>query len=150
MAIRRRSIATALVALVLIGGAAALWWKPAKQQPRFARGGEDGPVPVIAALTRRSDVPVYLDGAPIHRSLSALLVDELVRSGFTDPARVYIQSFELANLIELRTRLLPAAGIDARLMQLYGDTDAVHAENESFALPYDLIPSKDKEFDPCA
>ena len=80
----------------------------------------------------------YLDGTPIHRSLSALLVDELVRSGFTDPARVYIQSFELANLIELRTQLLPAAGIDARLMQLYGDTDAVRADNESFALPYDL------------
>ncbi|WP_257385525.1 glycerophosphodiester phosphodiesterase family protein [Tahibacter caeni] len=80
----------------------------------------------------------YLDGTPIRRSLSALLVDELVRSGFTDPARIYIQSFELANLIELRTRLLPAAGIDARLMQLYGDTDAVRADNESFALPYDL------------
>lgn len=80
----------------------------------------------------------YLDGTPIRRSLSALLVDELVRSGFTDPARVYIQSFELANLIELRTRLLPAAGIDARLMQLYGDTDAVRSDNESFALPYDL------------
>lgn len=80
----------------------------------------------------------YLDGTAIHRSLSALLVDELVRSGFSDPARVYIQSFELANLIELRTRLLPAAGIDARLMQLYGDTDTVRADNESFALPYDL------------
>lgn len=80
----------------------------------------------------------YLDGTPIHRSLSALLVDELVRSGFTDPARVYIQSFELANLIELRRQLLPAARIDARLMQLYGDTDAVRADNESFALPYDL------------
>ena len=80
----------------------------------------------------------HLDGTPIARSTSALLVDELVRSGFTDPTRIYIQSFELANLIELRTRLLPAAGLDARLMQLFGDTDAVTPQNENFALPYDL------------
>ncbi len=80
----------------------------------------------------------HLDGTPIARSISALLVDELVRSGFRDPARIYIQSFELANLIELRTRLLPAAGLDARLMQLFGDTDAVTPQNENFALPYDL------------
>ncbi|WP_313914119.1 glycerophosphodiester phosphodiesterase family protein [Tahibacter sp.] len=80
----------------------------------------------------------HLDGTPIARSISALLVDELVRSGFHDPARIYIQSFELANLIELRTRLLPAEGLDARLMQLFGDTDAVTPRNEHFALPYDL------------
>jgi glycerophosphoryl diester phosphodiesterase len=80
----------------------------------------------------------HLDGTPIARSTSALLVDELVRSGFTDPARIYIQSFELANLIELRTRLLPANRIDARLMQLFGDTDAVTPRNANFAVPYDL------------
>ena len=80
----------------------------------------------------------YLDGTPIARSTSALLVDELVRSGFRETARVYIQSFELANLIELRTRLLPAAGLDARLMQLFGDTDDVTPQNATFALPYDL------------
>jgi glycerophosphoryl diester phosphodiesterase len=80
----------------------------------------------------------HLDGTPIARSLSKLLVDELVRSGFTDATRIYIQSFEIANLIELRERLLPAAGIDARLMQLFGDIGAVSAQNEHFALPYDL------------
>jgi multidrug efflux system membrane fusion protein len=75
MAIRRRSIVTALVALVLIGGAAALWWKPAKPlQPRFGRGGEDGPVPVVAALTKRSDVPVYLDGVGTIRALNTVTV----------------------------------------------------------------------------
>lgn len=80
----------------------------------------------------------HLDGTPIARSTSALLVEQLARSGFRDPARIYIQSFELANLIELRTRLLPAAGIDARLMQLFGDMDAVTPQNASFAVPYDL------------
>ena len=49
----------------------------------------------------------HLDGTPIAQSLSRLLVDQLARSGFIDPAREYIQSFELSNLIELRTRLLP-------------------------------------------
>jgi glycerophosphoryl diester phosphodiesterase len=79
-----------------------------------------------------------LDGTPIAQSLSRLLVAELVRNGFTDATRIYIQSFELANLIELRTRLLPEAGIDARLMQLFGDIGTITADNESFALPYDL------------
>ena len=74
MASRRRSIATALVALVLIGGAAAWWWTPAKQQPRFGRGGDDGPVPVVAALTKRSDVPVYLDGVGTIRALNTVTV----------------------------------------------------------------------------
>jgi membrane fusion protein, multidrug efflux system len=76
MAIRGRSIATALVALVVIGVAAAVWWQPAKQQqPRFGRGGgDDGPVPVVAALTKRSDVPVYLDGVGTIRALNTVTV----------------------------------------------------------------------------
>ena len=74
---KRRSIATAIVALVLIGGAAAVWWQPARQeQQRFGRNfrGDDGPVPVIAALTRRADVPVYLDGVGTVRALNTVTV----------------------------------------------------------------------------
>ena len=76
MALRPRSIVTAIVVLVLIGGAATVWWQPAKQQqPRFGRGGgDDGPVPVIAALTKRSDVPVYLDGVGTIRALNTVTV----------------------------------------------------------------------------
>jgi|1186.fasta_scaffold06906_2 multidrug efflux system membrane fusion protein len=78
MAIRRRSIATAIVALVLVGVAGAVWWQPAKQQqqPRFGRGGggDDGPVPVVAALAKRSDVPVYLDGVGTIRALNTVTV----------------------------------------------------------------------------
>jgi multidrug efflux system membrane fusion protein len=76
MAIRRRSIASALVALVLIGAATAIWLKPVgQQQPRFGRGaGDDGPVPVVAALTKRSDVPVYLDGVGTIRALNTVTV----------------------------------------------------------------------------
>src|SRR3954452_15036342 len=77
MAIRGRSIATAIVALVLVGVAGAIWWQPAKQQqqPRFGRGGgDDGPVPVVAALAKRSDVPVYLDGVGTIRALNTVTV----------------------------------------------------------------------------
>lgn len=103
----------------------------------------DAPRPV--AIYPETKHPTYfaregrhLDGAPIAQSLGRLLVEELRRGGFTDPARVYVQSFELANLIELRDTILPAAGIDLRLMQLFGDTGAVSAGNRDFALPYDL------------
>ena len=74
----RRSIATALVALVVVGVAAAYWWQPERQQQqRFGRGfrgGEDGPVPVIAAATSRADVPVYLDGVGTTRALNTVTV----------------------------------------------------------------------------
>ena len=82
MATRRRSIATAIVTLVLIGGAAALWWQPVRQQqqqPRFGRAaGDDGPVPVIAALAKRSDVPVYLDGVGTIKALNTVTVSPQV------------------------------------------------------------------------
>jgi multidrug efflux system membrane fusion protein len=73
---RRRSIATAVAALVVIGAAAAVWWQPATQQPpRFGRGFRgDGPVPVIAALTRQADVPVYLDGVGTTKALNTVTV----------------------------------------------------------------------------
>jgi multidrug efflux system membrane fusion protein len=78
MALRRRSIATAIIALALVGGAAFIWWQPARQtqqQPRFGRGAsDDGPVPVIAALTKSADVPVYLDGVGTIKALNTVTV----------------------------------------------------------------------------
>jgi membrane fusion protein, multidrug efflux system len=77
MSNRGRSIAAAIVALVLIGGA-AVYWQPAQpqQQQRSGRNfrGDDGPVPVIAALSRRADVPVYLDGVGTVRALNSVTV----------------------------------------------------------------------------
>ena len=63
----------------------------------------------------------HLDGNPIGMSLGRMLVKTLVAEGFTDPRRVYIQSFEVANLIELKTSIMPAAGVDLPLVQLFGD-----------------------------
>ncbi|HEY0505625.1 MAG TPA: glycerophosphodiester phosphodiesterase family protein [Lysobacter sp.] len=71
-----------------------------------------------------------IDGTPIRTSLGAKLVETLVAEGFTDPRRVYIQSFEVANLIELKKQLMPAAGIDLPLVQLYDDLQG--------AAPYDV------------
>jgi multidrug efflux system membrane fusion protein len=74
---KRQSIAVAIVVLVLVGVAAAFWMQPGKQsqQQRAGRGfHDDGPVPVIAALTKRADVPVYLDGVGTVRALSTVTV----------------------------------------------------------------------------
>lgn len=71
-----------------------------------------------------------LDGTPIATSLGAELVKTLVAEGFTDPERVFIQSFEFENLIELKNEIMPAAGVDLPLVQLYDD---IHQ-----ARPYDM------------
>lgn len=71
-----------------------------------------------------------IDGKPIGVSLGAKLVETLVAEGFTDPRRVYVQSFEIGNLIELKKQLMPAAGIDLPLVQLYDDLQG--------AAPYDV------------
>jgi glycerophosphoryl diester phosphodiesterase len=62
-----------------------------------------------------------LDGTPIDVSLGAKLVETLVAEGFTDPRRVYIQSFEVANLLELKHSIMPARGVSFPLVQLYDD-----------------------------
>lgn len=66
----------------------------------------------------------HQDGRPIGISIGARLVAQLVAEGFTDPGRVFIQSFELANLIELQHTLMPAAGVAFPLVQLLGDPAA--------------------------
>ena len=62
-----------------------------------------------------------IDGSPINVSLGAKLVEALVAEGFTDPRRVFIQSFEVSNLIELRKSIMPARGVSFPLVQLYDD-----------------------------
>ncbi len=61
-----------------------------------------------------------IDGSSINTNLGKELVDTLVAKGFTDPKRIFIQSFEVGNLQELNDVLLPKAGIDVPLVQLYG------------------------------
>ncbi|WP_310483288.1 esterase-like activity of phytase family protein, partial [Chamaesiphon sp. VAR_48_metabat_403] len=62
-----------------------------------------------------------LDGTTkINVNLGQKLVDTLVSSNFTDPKRVFIQSFEVSNLKEINDKIMPAAKIDVPLVQLFG------------------------------
>ncbi len=80
----------------------------------------------------------YLDGTPINQDTSQLLVDTLIAEGFTDPSRIFIQSFEVQNLIEIQTRL-DAEGLgDIPLVQLYGDTTTAADPTDPFSFPYDI------------
>jgi glycerophosphoryl diester phosphodiesterase len=63
----------------------------------------------------------HIDGSPIGISLGAKLIETLVAEGFTDPKRVYIQSFEVENLIELKKKIMPSAGVEFPLVQLFDD-----------------------------
>lgn len=82
----------------------------------------------------------HLDGRPIHMDTSAMLLADLQAAGFTDPARVFIQSFELDNLLRLERQLMPAAGVDLPLVFLVGDVSGRSDPAETnFGQPYDLV-----------
>lgn len=81
----------------------------------------------------------HLDGTLIKQSLGEKLIETLISEKFTHPKRIYIQSFEIENLIELKTKIMPKAGIELPLVQLYGDiTDASIQPNSNFSRPYDI------------
>jgi glycerophosphoryl diester phosphodiesterase len=109
---------------------------------RPASAAQDGrhPVPTFAevlALVAAADRPVgvypeikhptwfaaegeRLDGEAIHFTPGARLIEDLIAAGFTDPARVFVQSFEPAALLELHDVLMPRAGVALPLVQLLG------------------------------
>lgn len=81
-----------------------------------------------------------VSGALIGIDTSRLLVEALVRNGFTDPSRIFIQSFEFQNLIELQNVQMPASSIDVPLVQLYGDIDQCCLQPfDAFSRPYDMV-----------
>jgi glycerophosphoryl diester phosphodiesterase len=90
-------------------------------QTEAATGRKIGIIPETKHPTYFKYEGKYLDGSPIHQDTSQMLVDELVAKDFTDFNRVVIQSFEVANLIDLQTRIMPAAGIDVQLVQLLNE-----------------------------
>ena len=69
-----------------------------------------------------------LDGEPIAIHLGERVLATLRDQRFCDPARVFIQSFEVGNLRELARDLLPRAHLDLPLIQLI----------EADGAPYDL------------
>jgi glycerophosphoryl diester phosphodiesterase len=75
-----------------------------------------------------------IDGTPINVNLGQKLIDTLVAKNFTDPKRVFIQSFEVSNLQELNNTIMPNAKVDLPLVQLFGGASD---------RPYDLITKND-------
>jgi uncharacterized repeat protein (TIGR01451 family) len=70
---------------------------------------------------------------------SQLLVDNLVKNQFTNPSRVYIQSFEVSNLKALHETIMPKAGIDIPLIQLF-DAEDVRDDGSLIEIqPYDFV-----------
>ena len=86
-------------------------------------------IPRPSTLTYFAEAGNYLDGTPIHVNTSQLLIDNLVANNYTDPERVFIQSFEVSNLKDLKENIMPAAGIDIPLIQLVDSSGA----------PYDFV-----------
>ena len=85
--------------------------------------------------------PVYfaeegrrIGGELIHTDLSERLIATLVDTGFTDPVRIFIQSFEIANLIDLKRDIMPRSGVEFPLVQLFGDM----LNTRFVARPYDV------------
>jgi alkaline phosphatase len=79
----------------------------------------------------------------INRNISEILIDTLKAENFTDPSRIFIQSFEVGNLKDLHDRIMPNAGVDIPLIQLL---DAAGIELNGTLIesrPYDLKVSDD-------
>ncbi|WP_176559806.1 glycerophosphodiester phosphodiesterase family protein [Teichococcus rhizosphaerae] len=92
------------------------------------------------AIAPETKSPSFFES--IGLDTSAMLVEQLVALGFTDPARVFIQSFESGNLIRLHDEIMPGAGVDLPLVQLGNAyTPEALAEIARYA---DIVgPSKD-------
>src|SRR5215470_18233944 len=78
MKIRRRTIVSTLIGVLVIGATATFILQT--QQPQAQRGGgrfrggADGPVPVLIAAAKTADVPIYLDGVGTTRALNTVTV----------------------------------------------------------------------------
>ncbi len=83
-------------------------------------------------------------GQPIALDITRLLVDALRQSEALLPETLYIQSFEVSNLLQLRYQLLPelppSLQQKIKLIQLLGDTQQQYLQpKDSFSEPYDLV-----------
>ncbi|WP_347242442.1 esterase-like activity of phytase family protein [Nostoc sp. FACHB-888] len=79
----------------------------------------------------------------INRNISEILIDTLKAENFTDPSRIFIQSFEVGNLKDLHDRIMPEAGVDIPLVQLL-DASGIELNGTLIETqPYDLEVSND-------
>lgn len=79
----------------------------------------------------------------INRNISEILIDTLKAENFTDPSRIFIQSFEVGNLKDLNDRIMPEAGVDIPLVQLL-DASGIELNGTLIETqPYDFEVSND-------
>lgn len=86
--------------------------------------------------------PTYHDSLGL--SLEEKLINVLVNTKFTDPSRVFIQSFEVRNLKELKASIMPRAGIELPLIQLLGAKGSHSDGTLQETQPYDFVMSGDR------
>jgi glycerophosphoryl diester phosphodiesterase len=80
------------------------------------------------------------EGKAIALDTSKKLVQELKQLQFSDPSRVFIQSFEVQNLLELKQLWMPGMKVKFPLIQLIGDTEKAYLPpKDSFSVPYDVF-----------
>jgi membrane fusion protein, multidrug efflux system len=102
----KRQVIRFLVAALIIAGVAAVYympqWLPTPQTQPAAKGGKRGggggsasteAVPILAALARSADVPVYLDGVGTVKALNTVTVrpqvdGKLINISFTEGQEV--------------------------------------------------------------
>ncbi|UVO25410.1 efflux RND transporter periplasmic adaptor subunit [Bradyrhizobium arachidis] len=86
----RRRFWSTLVTLLILGGLGYAGWYAYQRKPTNDRNGpRDLPVPVLAAMPRIQDVPVYLDGVGSIRALNTVTVrsqvdGKLIAVNFTE------------------------------------------------------------------
>ncbi|ERN41995.1 glycerophosphoryl diester phosphodiesterase family [Rubidibacter lacunae KORDI 51-2] len=87
--------------------------------------------------------PTFFDQQGL--SLEEPLIQTLQDTGFTDPSRIFIQSFEISNLLDLQGQLDAAGLSDIPLVQLFGDTSGqfINEGGGGFSVPYDAIVNAD-------
>jgi len=71
---KRRTLATAIILIVIIAALYYVFAGPGAQQRRANRFGAEGPVPVLAATVTRADVPVYLYAVGTIKALNTVTV----------------------------------------------------------------------------
>jgi len=73
-----RRIVSIVITLIILGGLGYFGWVALDQKQRQGGGNRGGrpdlPVPVLAAIPRIQDVPVYLDGVGTVRALNTVTV----------------------------------------------------------------------------
>ncbi|WP_282433671.1 MULTISPECIES: glycerophosphodiester phosphodiesterase family protein [Okeania] len=92
--------------------------------------------------------PTFFDEQGL--SLEEPLIQTLQDTGFTNPNRIFIQSFEVKNLLELRNEILPAQGLEnLKLVQLFGDIEDafINEGGGGFSVPFDFVANAE-EFEP--